>query len=149
MATYQTNQKKALIAFLSAHSDRAFTIEEIVAEMTAESCFAASPGKSTIYRLLPPLVESGAVRRFSQRAGRKAAYQIVGGEACHCHMHMKCLHCGRLFHMSDRESAFLQQQVQEDTGFTLDLTETLFYGSCANCSRRLAQKTPSAPEDNR
>lgn len=136
MATYNTNQKKELLHFLEQHRDQAFTIDEIVAAMEADAACSVKPGKSTLYRLLPSLVEAGTVHRFTREKGCKAAYQIVGGHSCHGHMHLKCTGCGRLFHMSDSASQSLRQQIQQLNQFHLDLTHTLLYGTCCTCAEK-------------
>lgn len=133
MASYQTNQKKELIAFLEKNRDRAFTIEEIVQAMEADSQFSIAPGKSTIYRLMSALVENNIVKRFNTGTGRKAAYQIIGGKSCRSHIHLKCTYCGRLFHMSDEDSQVLTETIREKLSFSIDLTQTLIYGLCADC----------------
>ena len=56
MATYQTIQKKELLQFLEKHSERAYTIDEMVSAMETDPACSTCPGKSTIYRLLPSLV---------------------------------------------------------------------------------------------
>ena len=134
MATYNTNQKKELLHFLEQHSERSFTIDEIIESMDADASYAIKPGKSTLYRLLPSLVEAGTVHRFTRDKGCKAAYQIVGGRSCHSHMHMKCNGCGRLLHMSDSASRDLMEQIEKLNQFHLDLAHTLLYGTCSDCA---------------
>lgn len=136
MATYQTHQKRALIAFLEKHPDRSFTIEELAEEMQADPALESPPGKSTIYRIMPALLDNHLVTRFNDGTGRRAAYQIVGGAGCHAHIHMKCTGCGRLFHMGDDQSAQLMRQIQQQNHFAVDLTQTLLYGVCEGCQQK-------------
>lgn len=133
MATYKTQQKKDLTDFLKAHSDRALTIDEIVENMKADPAFENAPGRSTVYRLMSKLVEEGSVTCFSKGGGSKAAYQIMGGEHCHHHMHMKCTGCGRLLHMSDEDSCKLLAQIKSLNNFDIDLSQTLLFGRCQGC----------------
>ncbi len=133
MATYQTIQKKELLQFLEKHSERAYTIDEMVSAMETDPACSTCPGKSTIYRLLPSLVEAGTVHRFSRENGRKASYQIVGGQSCHSHIHMKCTGCGRLLHMSDDASIALAEEIARKNRFAVDLAHTLLYGTCEGC----------------
>ena len=114
--------------------ERSFTIDEIIESMDADASYAIKPGKSTLYRLLPSLVEAGTVHRFTRDKGCKAAYQIVGGRSCHSHMHMKCNGCGRLLHMSDSASRELMEQIEKLNQFHLDLAHTLLYGTCSDCA---------------
>ncbi|MBQ4650030.1 MAG: transcriptional repressor [Firmicutes bacterium] len=133
MATYRTQQKTDLIDFLKCHAERAFTIDEIVEKMKADPAFENAPGKSTVYRLMSKLVEEGTVTCFSKGGGVKATYQIIGGEHCHHHMHMKCTGCGRLIHMSDEESEKLLERIHALSHFDIDLSQTLLYGRCEGC----------------
>ena len=68
--SYHTQQRCALLAFLSAHADEQFTVEQLLAAMGDEA-----PGRSTVYRALDRLVEEGTVRRFAPESGGSAAYQ--------------------------------------------------------------------------
>ena len=136
MATYNTSQKKELLQFLEQHKDQAFTIDEMMAAMDADASYIIKPGKSTLYRLLPGLVDAGTVHRFTREQDRKTVYQIVGGSGCHNHMHMKCSGCGKVLHMNDHISRELQKQIEQLNQFKLDLTHTLLYGTCGTCAEK-------------
>lgn len=136
MATYNTNQKKELLQFLDEHRDETFTIDEIIRGMDKDPSFLVKPGRSTLYRLLPALVDAGTVHRFTREQDRKTTYQIVGGRSCHDHMHMKCTGCGRLLHMSDSTSRSLMEQIEKMNQFHLDITHTLLYGTCGSCAEK-------------
>lgn len=138
MATYNTNQKKELLQFLEQHKDQAFTIDEMMAGMDRDPAFLVKPGKSTLYRLLPALTEAGTVHRFTRESDRKTIYQIVGGQGCHGHMHMKCNGCGKVLHMSDGASRELMAQIEQLNQFRLDLSHTLLYGTCGTCAARVS-----------
>ena len=133
LATYNTQQKKELMDFLKKHPERAYTIDEIAAEMKADPDFANPPGKSTIYRLMPGLAGENMVKCFSGGRGTKASYQIMGGESCHLHIHLKCTSCGRLLHMSDADSHLIAENVLKSGGFALDLGGTTLFGLCEGC----------------
>ena len=133
MATYNTQQKKELMDFLKKHPERSYTIDEIAAEMKADPDFANPPGKSTIYRLMPGLAEENLVKRFAGSRGTKTAYQIIGGESCHFHIHLKCTSCGRLLHMSDEDSHMIAENLLKAGGFALDLGRTTLFGLCEGC----------------
>jgi len=133
LATYQTHQKKELIDFFIKNNDKSYTIDEIVEAMNKDCDFPSPPGKSTIYRLMPSLVETGTVKRFSKGTGRKAYYQLIGDESCCTHMHMKCTSCGKLIHMDDRESLLLKRAIGKMNHFKVDFKQTLIYGTCSCC----------------
>ncbi len=133
MAQYQTEQKKMLLAYMKAHSEDAFTIEELCERLKEEKTFLQAPGKSTVYRLMPKLVEEGLVKRFVKGNSRKFLYQMVCGEHCDQHLHMKCSVCGRLYHMEDTESEALFLQVLKKHHFQLDEGKTVLFGQCEGC----------------
>ncbi len=134
MAHYQTWQRKILLAYMQAHSEQAFTIEELCAGMQQEPAIRTVPGKSTVYRLMPELVEEGLVKRFAGENGRKFRYQMVCGEHCDSHLHMKCSVCGRLYHMGDEESEAFLLQIMKNHHFQVDEGRTVLFGQCESCA---------------
>ena len=134
MAQYQTEQKRVLLAYMKAHSEESFTIEELCERLKQETALTAEPGKSTVYRIMPKLVEEGLVKRFVKGNGRKFLYQMVCGEHCDRHLHMKCSVCGKLYHMEDTESEALFWQVMRKHHFQLDEGRTVLFGQCEGCS---------------
>lgn len=136
MTTYNTQQKKQLMDFLKKHPEQSYTIDEIAAEMNADPDFANPPGKSTIYRLMPGLAEENLVKCFAGKRGTKASYQIIGGESCHFHIHLKCTDCGKLLHMSDKDSHTIADDILKSGGFALDLGRTTLFGLCEGCRRK-------------
>lgn len=134
MTGYHTEQKTMLLRFLSDHRERAYTVEEAVCELRA-LCGASAPGKSTVYRLMQRLVEEGAVKRFVAGNSRRFVYQLMGGETCHAHLHMKCSACGRLFHLEEHVSHELARRVATANGFSISESDTVLFGECADCHR--------------
>lgn len=137
MARYQTEQKKILLAYMKAHSDQAFTIEELCEQMKEEPTLKAVPGKSTVYRVMPELVDEGLVKRFVKENSRKFLYQMMCGEHCEKHLHMKCSVCGKLYHMEDDESEALLMQVMRKHRFHVDEGKTVLFGQCESCCREV------------
>lgn len=133
MAEYKTEQKRLLLGFLKKNSDKAYTIEELIEKMSAEG--GRLPGKSTVYRLMTHLVEEGTVKRFVRGNSRKFAYQIVIGEHCERHLHLKCICCGRLLHLDEDVSRGVLDQVFRTAGFSVSEQKTVLFGSCLECSK--------------
>lgn len=133
MARYQTEQKRILLAYMKAHSEEAFTIEELCEKMKEEPAVQSVPGKSTVYRLMPELMEEGLVKRFVKGNSRKFLYQMVCGDHCERHLHMKCSVCGKLYHMEDRESEELLLKVMRKHHFQIDEGKTVLFGQCEGC----------------
>lgn len=131
MAQYNTRQKGLLLDCLRRNSARAMSVEELTVLLSAES--DAPPGKSTVYRLVSRLAEEGAVRRFEDPETRKAKYQIFDSEACHHHLHLKCVECGKLLHMDHAQSERIIGGIIDDSGFAVSEAETTLFGTCVEC----------------
>ena len=136
MGSYHTEQKKALLDFLTRHCDTPFTIEELVRAMEEELGPEAVPGKSTVYRLMTRLVDEGTVKRFVKGNSRHFLYQIVAGEHCRHHFHLKCTRCGKLIHMDDKASEKILQEVLLGSDFTVSQEQTTLFGCCKECNRK-------------
>ena len=134
--TYQTEQRSQLLAFLKKHRDCALTIDAIASGMQADPDIVSPPGKSTLYRLMPKLMDENLVTCFAKSSGGKSSYQLIAGQHCHCHMHLKCTDCGKLLHMSDEASDRLLSQVRAVSGFDLDMDRTLLFGLCEICKKK-------------
>jgi Fur family ferric uptake transcriptional regulator len=128
MKGYQTEQKKLLLTYLSTHADRAFTLEELGAVMTA-----CGVGKSTVYRLVARLTDEGAVRRYAREQGRGYTYQYLERQECHSHLHLRCTVCGRVIHLSEDISHTFAAALSESNHFELDDSRTLLFGRCETC----------------
>ena len=127
--SYNTEQKKAVLQFLLAKSRQPYTIEEIARALTGVV------GKSTVYRQIPLLVNEGYVRRFAGENPRKPVYQAVAGAHCDAHLHMKCVSCGKLLHMTEQISDKVIDMVQKESQFSVD-EETVLYGKCSACNHK-------------
>lgn len=122
---YNTIQKKLLIDFMRKNHNRSFTIDEIASEI--------SVGKSTIYRLMPKLIDDGTVKRFTKGTTRVFLYQYVNCKECSCHLHMKCTDCGKILHMDNTYTDKLLSNIMCDSSFSVDKNRTILFGKCSNC----------------
>ena len=134
MAEYNTEQKKILRVYLKENCDRAYTIGELIDELR-EKHGESAPAKSTVYRLMPNLVEEGSVKRLVKGHGRSFVYQAIAGDDCRCHLHLKCISCGRLLHLDHKTSDELLLKVMNNCSFTISEEETVLLGKCLSCNR--------------
>ena len=126
---YKTEQNQKLIAYLRSAACQ-LPMQTIVADMKAQGV-----AESTTYRLMRELVEAGEVRRFVTGHNRRFYYQAVRDAACGRHMHLKCVKCGKLVHLSPCVSDFIERQVLAANRFVIDEGMTLLLGRCRACSR--------------
>lgn len=128
---YHTAQKEYLTEFLRTHADQAFTVEELNRRMQGEH----APGKSTLYRLLPQLVEEGTVKRFVKDGSHKAMYQAVTCRQREAHLHLKCTDCGKLLHLDNDASTVVLRNVLRNSHFAIDEQQTVLFGKCGACRK--------------
>lgn len=130
---YQTAGRTALVEYLkrvAAAPPR--TADEVYAGLAAEG---SAPGKSSVYRLLSGLAESGEVRRFRTEDGG-SVYQYVGEDGdCAGHLHLQCLSCGKISHLKCHCSREIRDRLAESHGFLLDNGRSVLYGTCAICAK--------------
>lgn len=133
MAEYRTKQKQMLSDFLCRNCEKAFTIEEIYEKIAAEGLEGA-PAKSTVYRLIPHLVREGIVRKIPAENSNTFVYQIIAGESCGGHLHLKCSKCGKIIHLKEKLSDELLGYIRAENGFSVSEKETIIFGQCSDCN---------------
>ena len=131
---YNTIQRKIILDFLNSNKDKQFTVEEISEKLREEyNDIDEIPGKSTVYRIISKLVDEGTVKRFVKGKSRQFLYQISGCENQVTHLHLKCVECGKLFHIDTIISDKITNQILKTYNFNLDSEKTVLFGRCNNC----------------
>lgn len=127
---YSTRQRRDVMRFLEKNDRRHFTLDEILIQLQGEG---AQIGRTTVYRTLEALAESGQVRKYQSAQG-VTQYQHVGDpENCAHHFHLLCRECGTLYHVDCGWMQSLQEHIQASHGFQLDPVESMLVGVCAKC----------------
>ena len=126
--TYKTSQKEKLLTYMIENSQAQLPMQTILNAMKQEGV-----GESTVYRLMKSLVDEGKVRRFVCGNNRRFFYQALKDEKCGHHIHLKCLSCGKMVHLSGFVSDFIEKNILAANRFTIDGQMTLLYGKCENC----------------
>lgn len=130
---YKTKQREVIMKFLESQGNNHVTIDEVLEHLRAQQI---AIGRTTIYRYMEKLTESGTLRKYFLEEGMGACYQyIAGGEQCNSHFHLKCLNCGILLHVECSYLAGADKHILEEHGFEIDNTKTVFYGWCEKCKR--------------
>lgn len=135
MKTYNTKQKSAILDFLKENSGAHFTADDILIALNAKN---AAIGKATVYRYLEKLVNENIVRKYEISKNDAACYEYCAdgqhGE-CSTHYHLKCVLCGRLFHINCKTLNLISTHILSEHNFTIDKSKTVFYGVCADCGK--------------
>lgn len=131
---YNTEPKKLITMFLKQNKERHFTVEEISDAVCAEG---NAVGKSTVYRQVAKLFETGEIRRFETEGKNSFVYQYAGRHAdCDRHYHLKCVKCGRLIHMECRRLDEVREHITDEHDFIIGNGQAVLYGECVGCANR-------------
>ena len=134
-SNYNTKQKERISELFQQQGDRHVTAGQISLYLQEQG---TPVGMATIYRYLDQLVSEGIIRRYVLDGKSGACYQYVGDhpDACREHFHLKCLACGKLFHVSCSYLNELNQHILEHHDFEVDHTKTVLYGYCSACRKK-------------
>ena len=89
MSSYSTQQRRALLAYLSRHPDELLSARQIADALADEKI-----SLSAVYRNLAQLETEEKVRRSSKSGTRGVYYQYLDAESCKGALHMRCVKCG-------------------------------------------------------
>ncbi len=106
--------------------------------VTADEIYKAlfpEVNKSTVYRNLEKLTESGKITRELSKDGSKSIYRLNLTARCEGHLHLVCSRCGGVIHLSEADSEKLGRALKEDYGFAVNDTATIISGVCESCSK--------------
>ncbi len=124
---YETLPKKQIVSFFIENRERAFSVEEL------EAALSSIP-QSTLYRVLGKLVEDGCIKKCPS-SSRSVLYQYSDKENCPHHMHIRCLKCGKIEHLSDEDSARIERLIKGNLDFEVS-NSSMLEGLCKECKRR-------------
>ena len=131
MSSYSTQQRKALLAYLSRHSDELLSARQIADALADEKI-----SLSAVYRNLAQLEAEEKVRRSAKSGSHEAFYQYLDAKGCKGALHMSCVKCGKTFHMADSNAALFAKHLAQSEQFTLDAADTILYGTCSDCKEK-------------
>jgi len=136
-ANYNTKQHKAILDYIVSLEGAHVTAAQIAEHFENES---VSIGRTTIYRHLEKLTESGMLRRYTTDGISGACYQHADGrEDCDTHFHLKCDNCGELQHLECDALGEIRQHVFDQHGFQVNVLKTVLYGLCDGCLHSLRE----------
>jgi len=130
-ANYKTKQREAIFNYIVSLEGVHVTASQIEEHFEKE---AVPIGRTTIYRNLEKLTNSGELRRYTTDGISGACYQHIGDkENCNIHLHLKCESCGQLQHLECETLGEIQRHVFCNHDFEVDALKTVLYGKCGNC----------------
>ena len=128
MEKYMTDQRRLLLDFLREHNDRQYSVDDI-----AEKLCGQGISKSAVYRNIDKLVKEGCVQKSAVDGSRRFLYRYVEGKGCCEHLHLKCVSCGRMYHLDCATSDVIIKLANSRGFFKVNGKLTILYGMCASC----------------
>ena len=137
-ANYNTKQREAILSYIASLNNAHVTAVQIADHFKNED----SPiGRTTIYRHLDKLEETGKVRKYITDGISGACYQhIDDNENCYSHFHLKCENCGELQHIECDVLGDLQSHILDEHAFEVNALKTVLYGKCGSCLKKIRPK---------
>ena len=126
--TYNTEQRAALLSFLTENPDKTFSAKEI-----AQALAGRNISKSSVYRNIAELEAEQKIKRVTKAGSHESFYQFCGNASCRNHIHLSCTKCGKIFHMEHEQTERLLNALESSDGFELSVGETTLYGVCREC----------------
>lgn len=126
-----TAPRRALIQHIFS-SHKHFDADELVADLHKSDSGAS---RSTVYRTLRLLVESGLLREF--RIGNRAVYEHDFGYPSHDHIH--CTQCDSIIEFRNDEIRKIRESVAREHGFRADAHRLVIEGVCQGCQRKASR----------
>ena len=116
---YNTKTRQLILDYLIRNRQHAVSASNILEHLEAEG---ASPNPTTVYRYLDKLA----------------------GEHCREHLHLKCVRCGRIYHLDCHFMDEVRAHLMAEHGFTLQCEGSVLYGLCRSCAANEAQDGQAA-----
>lgn len=132
--SYKTEGRKKIMDILRQSGGVPLSVPQIEGKLQE----GGSPlNKTTIYRYLDKLEDSGDVVKYAGDEGRKALFQLVDRKRrCDQHLHLKCVECGALLHLDGPTMSTLAEQVYTEHGFMIQCRNSVIYGLCQECLKK-------------
>ena len=131
---YNSRGKTKIIDFLNRNNERRMTAGEILTGLNEEG---NGINRSTVYRNLEKMVETGDVLSFKGSDSESTYYQYSGvHKECNAHLHIQCNTCGRIFHLEHGFIDEFKKHLLFDYGVEIDVAHTMMVGVCKECREK-------------
>ena len=134
---YNTKTRQLILDYLINNRQHAVSASNILEHLEAEG---ASPNPTTVYRYLDKLAGEQRIMKYVADKGEKAVFQYVDeGRHCREHLHLKCVQCGRIYHLDCHFMDEVRAHLMAEHGFTLQCEGSVLYGLCRRCAQQNEQ----------
>ncbi len=142
---YNTHTRQLILDYLISNRQHAVSASNILDHLEQQG---ANPNPTTVYRYLDKLSGEQRVMKYVADKGERAVFQYVDEQRhCHEHLHLKCVDCGRIFHLECDFMDEVKKHLACEHGFTLQCEGSILYGICSECAARKAAENQPEPVD--
>ena len=144
---YNTKTRQLILDYLINNRQHAVSASNSLAHLDEQG---AAPNPTTVYRYLDKLAGEQRVMKYVADKGEKAVFQYVDeGRHCREHLHLKCVRCGRIYHLDCHFMDEVRGHLMAEHGFTLQCEGSVLYGLCRGCAAKEAETVhPAQTEKN-
>lgn len=133
---YNTRTRQLILDYLINNRQHAVSASNILEHLEAQG---ASPNPTTVYRYLDKLAGEQRIMKYVADKGERAVFQYVDeGRHCREHLHLKCVQCGRIYHLDCHFMDEVRVHLMAEHGFTLQCEGSVLYGLCRHCAQNAA-----------
>ena len=136
---YNTKTRQLILDYLIRNRQHAVSASNILEHLEAEG---ASPNPTTVYRYLDKLAGEQRVMKYVADKGEKAVFQYVDeGRHCREHLHLKCVRCGRIYHLDCHFMDEVRAHLMAEHGLHAAVRGQRFCTVCAAAALQMRPKT--------
>ena len=141
-SSYATASRRKILEYLKNSNDHTVTAADVDEYLKKHD---SEVNITTIYRYLDKLAGEQRIMKYVADKGERAVFQYVDeGRHCREHLHLKCVQCGRIYHLDCHFMDEVRAHLMAEHGFTLQCEGSVLYGLCRHCAQNAA---PSATEE--
>lgn len=144
---YTTKIRTEILDYFRQNSSRTVSASDIMAYLSEKGVVANT---TTVYRYLDKLCSENMILKYPDAGGEKAVYQYAGEEH-HCaeHLHLKCVKCGRIFHLDCSFMEEVREHLLRDHAFHMQCSGDLLHGLCDDCWKKENGLPDTAESENK
>ena len=141
-SSYATASRRKILEYLKNSNDHTVTAADVDEYLKKHD---SEVNITTIYRYLDKLAGEQRIMKYVADIGERAVFQYVDeGRHCREHLHLKCVQCGRIYHLDCHFMDEVRAHLMAEHGFTLQCEGSVLYGMCRSCAANEAQDGQAA-----
>ncbi|MDO5590178.1 MAG: transcriptional repressor [Lachnospiraceae bacterium] len=136
--TYTTKTRTEILEYLKQNWSVTVSVSDIKKHLEEKEIKANT---TTIYRYLDKLLAEHVIIKYADKGMERAVYQY-SGETGHCvtHLHLKCVKCGKIFHLDCGFMDEIRDHLMKNHHFRLLCEGDLLHGICGDCDKEMKDK---------